>query len=140
LTYEAAASIKARAPAVYLDFLGRDAMTAAVHRTVGADLMRSILIGATDWGSKPGGVRPPSVALEGPKPEFFFVPDYAAARMKADGTLFAAMLADLKTFIAASRTFVTVRRLAGFAAVLDAWAQLAAGATPPRDGLVLSFR
>ena len=140
LTYEAAASIKAEAPAVYLDFLGRESQTAAVHHALGASLVRSILIGATDWGSKPGGVRPPSVALEGPKPEFFFVPDYAAARMKSGGALGAAMPADLKTFIAASRAFVTARRFAGFDAILDGWTQLAAGATPPRDGLVYSFR
>ena len=140
LPYEAVASIKAEAPAVYLDFLGREAQTAAVHRVLDASLVRSILIGATDWGSKPGGVRPPSVALEGPKPEFFFVPDYATVRMKADASLGAAMLADLRTFCTASRAFVTARRLVGTDAILQAWAQLAAGETPPREGLVLSFR
>lgn len=140
LPYEGVASIKAEAPAVYLDFLGRNTQTADVHRALGANLVRSILIGATDWGSKPGGVRPPAVALEGPKPEFFFVPDHATARMKSDHALGPAMLADLKTFIAGSRTFVTARRLAGFEAILGAWAQLAAGGTPPREGLVLSFR
>ncbi len=139
LPYEAVASIKAEAPAVYLDFLGREAQTAAVHRALGASLVRSILIGATDWGSKPGGVRPPSLALEGPKPEFFFVPDYATVRMKADASLGAAMLADLRAFCTASRAFVSARRLVGSDAILQAWAQLAAGVTPPREGLVLSF-
>ena len=139
LPYESVASIKAEAPAVYLDFLGREAQSAAVHRALGASLVRSILIGATDWGSKPGGVRAPSVALEGPKPEFFFVPDYATVRMKADHALGAAMLVDLKSFCAASRAFVTARRLAGTDAILRAWAQLAAGDTPPNEGLVLSF-
>jgi hypothetical protein len=140
LPYEAVASITVEAPAVYLDFLGREGQTATVHRALSTNLVRSILIGATDWGSKPGGVRPPSVALEGPRPEFFFVPDYATARMKADATLGTAMLADLKTFCTASRAFVTARRLVGIDAILQAWAQLAAGETPPRDGLVLSFQ
>ncbi len=139
LPYGAVASIKADAPAVYLDFLGREAETAAVHRALGASLVRSILIGATDWSSKPGGVRLPSAALEGPEPEFFFVPDYATVRMKADASLGAAMLADLRTFCAASRAFVTARRLVGTDAILQAWAQLAAGETPPNEGLVLSF-
>jgi hypothetical protein len=139
LPYEAVASIRAEAPAVYLDFLGREGQTATVHRALGTNLVRSILVGATDWGSKPGGVRPPSVALEGPKPEFFFVPDYATARMKADETLGAAMLADLRSFCTASRAFVTARRLVGTDAILEAWARLAAGETPPREGLVLSF-
>jgi hypothetical protein len=139
LPYEAVVSIKAEAPAVYLDFLGREAQTAAVHRALGASLVRSILICATDWGSKPGGVRLPSIALTGPKPEFFFVPDYATARMKSDGALGAAMLRDLREFCAASRAFVTARRLTGTDAILNAWARLAAGETPPREGLVLSF-
>lgn len=140
LSYEAVATIKAESPTVYLDFLGRDAQTAAVHRALGASLVRSILIGATDWGSKPGGVRPPSVELVGPKPEFFFVPDYAVVRMKSDHTLGPAMQADLKSFVAASRAFVSVRRLTGTDAILRTWAKLAAGEAPPRDGLVLSFR
>jgi hypothetical protein len=139
LPYEEVASLKAEAPAVHLDFLGRDAHMAAVHRALGASLVRSILVGATDWGSKPGGVRVPSVALEGPKPEFFFVPDYATARMKADGALGAAMLRDLREFCAVSRDFVTAHRFTGSDAILKAWARLAAGETPPREGLVLSF-
>lgn len=139
LPYESVAAIKADAPAVYLDFLGREAQTAAVHHALGANLVRSILIGATDWGSKPGGVRSPSISLEGPKPEFFFVPDYASVRMKSDPSLGAAMLGDLREFCTDSRGYVTARRFVGADAILQAWAQLAAGETPPREGLVLSF-
>lgn len=139
LPYEAVASLRADAPAVYLDFLGRDAHTAAVHRALGASLVRSILVGATDWATKPGGVRPPSVALTGPKPEFFFVPDYATARMKSDGALGAEMLRDLREFCAASRAFVTARKLAGIDEILKAWTRLAAGEISPREGLVLAF-
>jgi hypothetical protein len=138
--YDATESISADAPAVYLDFLGRDSQTAAVHRVLGANLVRSILIGATDWRSKPGGVQAPSVALEGPRPEFFFVPDYAGTRLKSDPSLSVAMLADLKTFIAASRSFVVTRRLTGVEAIRETWMRLAGGAVPPRDGMVLSFR
>lgn len=140
LTYEAVASIRAEAPAVYVDFLGRDALTAAVHGALGARLARSILVGATDWGDKPGGVQQPTVALEGPRPEFFFVPDYAAARMRSNGALGLAMSCDLRKFYEVSRTFVVARRLAGIDAILDSWEQLAAGTTSPRDGLVLSFQ
>jgi Protein of unknown function (DUF2855) len=138
-TYEAVASVRAEAPAAYLDFLGRDALTAAVHRALGARLVRSILIGATDWADKPGGVQPPTAALEGPKPEFFFVPTYAAARLKSEAELGAAMQRDLRAFYAASRAFVAARRIAGAEAVLESWARLAAGTTSPREGLVLSL-
>ena len=140
LPYEAIATLRAEAPAVYLDFLGREAQTAAVHRALGASLVRSILIGATDWGSKPGGVRLPTAALEGPMPEFFFVPDYAMARMQADPALGTAMLKDLRTFIAGSRAYVTATRHVGTDAMQAAWERLASGATPPREALVLSFR
>lgn len=139
LTYEAVGSLRAPAPAVYLDFLGREALTAAVHRALGASLARSILVGATDWGSKPGGVVLPAAALPGPKPEFFFVPDYFAVRMKVDTSLGAAMVRDLRAFYAASRSFVTAHRLTGTDAIIESWSRLLGGAVPPREGLVLSF-
>lgn len=139
LTYEAVETLRAPAPAVYLDFLGRESLTAAVHRALGADLARSILVGATDWGSKPGGVVLPAAALPGPKPEFFFVPDYFAVRMKADASLGAAMVRDLRAFYAASRSFVTAHRLTGADAVIESWSRLLGGSVPPREGLVLSF-
>ena len=97
------------------------------------------LIGATDWGNKPGGVLPPVTAPEGPKPEFFFVPTYAATRIKSDGELGAAIQRDLRAFYPVSRAFVVARRVAGIDGILESWARLAAGTTSPREGLVLSF-
>jgi hypothetical protein len=138
-TYEAVASVRAEAPAVYVDFLGRDALTVAVHRALGASLVRSILIGATDWANRPGGIQPPTAALEGPKPEFFFVPTYVSARINSEGELGAAMQRDLPAFYATSRAFVVARRIAGAEAILNSWRRLAAGTTSPREGLVLSF-
>lgn len=139
LTYDAVASLTAEAPSVYVDFLGREELIAAVHRALGASLTRSILIGATDWGDKAGGVQPPSAAIVGPKPEFFFVPTYAAARLKEAAELGAAMQRDLRAFYPASRALVTPRRLHGADAILESWARLAAGEAPPHEGLVLSF-
>jgi hypothetical protein len=110
-----------------------------VHRALGPKLQRSFLIGATDWTDKPGGIQPPSTALVGPAPEFFFVPTYAAARVKADPELREALQRDLRAFYAASRAFVAARRLVGSDSILESWARLAAGETPPREGLVLSF-
>ena len=51
----------------------------------------------------------------------------------------AAMVKDLRAFYPASRAFVAARRLSGPEAILASWAALAAGETPPRDCLVLSF-
>jgi hypothetical protein len=139
LAYEEAPSLTAAAPAVYVDFLGRESLTAVVHRILDAGLARSIVIGATDWDDKPGGVQPPSALVEGPTPEFFFAPAYAAARLKAQPELGAAMQRDLRGFYAASRTLVVAQRLAGAQAILASWARLTAGEMPPQQGLVLSF-
>jgi len=138
-TYDAIESLPAEAPATYLDFLARDSVTAAVHGALGAQLQRSLLIGATDWADKPGGVQPPSTALAAPAPEFFFVPTYAAARATADPELGGALRRDLRAFYAASRAFVAARRLVGADSIIESWARVAAGETPPREGLVLSF-
>ena len=139
MTYDGLASLASGAAAVYVDFLGRDEVTAAAHRALGANLVRSIQVGVTDWADKPGGIQPARVALPGPKPEFFFVPGYAPQRLKAEPALGAAMLADMRAFYAASRAFVTVRRLSGAEEVLAAWNRLAAGEVPPNEGLVLSL-
>jgi hypothetical protein len=139
LTYDEVATLSAQVPATYVDFLGRDELNAAVHRTLGAKLAHSILIGATDWSDKPGGVQPPKGALAGPSPEVLFVPDYAAERLKADRELGAALQRDLRAFYPASRAYVTARRMAGVDAILQSWARLADGEVPPREGLVLSF-
>jgi hypothetical protein len=139
LDYDRVTSLIPDVPATYLDFLGRDEVTAAVYRTLGASLLRSLLIGATDWSDRPGGVQPARAPLAGPRPEFFFVPTYAAQRLKMQPELGAAMQGDMRSFFAASRALVTARRLSGAGEILDAWSRLAAADTSPREGLVLSF-
>jgi hypothetical protein len=139
IAYDDIASLAADAPAVYVDFLGRDELTRAVHTKLGESLTRSIIIGATDWADKPGGLAPPQTPLPGPTPEFFFVPTYALERMKADPTLGPAMMRDLRAFYAASRSIVRAQRLSGADAIQQSWARLAAGDVSPREGLVLSF-
>jgi Protein of unknown function (DUF2855) len=135
--YDDAANLKVEAPATYVDYLGRAGLTATVHRTLGAALTRSIIIGITDWAASAGG--PPREPLPGPKPEFFFVPTYAAERLKADPSLGPGMVGDLRDFYAASRTLVTAQRVTGADAIQAAWAKLAAGDVAPDKGLVLSF-
>jgi len=132
--YNEAGALKADAPATYVDYLGRAELNATVHRTLGDALTRSIIIGLTDWASERGGE-----PLPGPKPEFFFVPTYAAERLKADPSLGAAMVRDLRAFYEASRALVSAQRVRGASAVQAAWTRLVAGDVPPRDGLVGAF-
>jgi Protein of unknown function (DUF2855) len=139
LTYDAVDTLTAPIKTTYVDFLGRDDVSAAVHRVLGSNLVRSMLIGATDWTDKPGGIQPPRQQVVGPIPEFFFVPAYAAERLKAQLDLGKAMLHDMRAFYAASRQFVTPQRAHGSAAVVECWQRLAAGSVSPRDGFVLSL-
>lgn len=132
--YNEAGALKAEAPATYVDYLGRAELNATVHRTLADALTRSIIIGLTDWASERSGAE-----LPGPKPEFFFVPTYAAERLKADPSLGAAMVRDLRAFYEASRAFVAAQRVTGASAVQAAWTRLVAGDVPPRDGLVGAF-
>ena len=139
LAYDEVGSLVVEPPATYVDFLGRDAVIAAVHRSLEPSLTHSILVGATDWSDKEGGVQPPKIALVGPKPEFFFVPAYAAGRLQISPELGAQMQADMRAFYAISRAFVTGRTLVGRNAILDSWARLAAGTALPQEGLVHAF-
>lgn len=132
--YDNAASLKVEAPATYVDYLGRAELNATVHRTLGDALSRSIIIGVTDWASERGGE-----PLPGPTPEFFFVPTYAAERLKADPQLGPAMMRDLRAFYPGSRVFVTAQRINGADAIQAAWVRLTGGGVPPREGLVAAF-
>ncbi len=134
--YSDAATLKAPAPSTFVDFLGRSELTATVHRALSHGLKRSIVIGVTDWEATRAA---PSEPLPGPKPEFFFVPTYAAERLKADPQLGPAMQRDLCKFYPASHAFVDVQRITGASAIRAAWSRLAAGELAPREGLVLSF-
>lgn len=136
--YGDAGSLTANGDATYVDFLGRTDLTATVHATLGDKLKRSIIIGVTDW-DKPGGAQLNASAVIGPKPEFFFVPTYAAGRLQAEPQLAATMIADLRAFYAASRKYVTAQRVTGPDAILAAWSRLVDGKVTPNEGIVASF-
>lgn len=138
-TYENAADIVLEGTVVYVDFLGREEVTAELHRALGSALRRSVLIGATDWAAKSGGILVPKAKLDGPQPEFFFVPGYAAQRIKEDGALRGRLLTDMRTFYATSNRFVKPTQLSGPQAVEASWHRLLNGQVPPREGLVLSW-
>ena len=139
LSYENAEDINLEGTVVYVDFLGREDVTAELHHLLGSALRRSIMIGATDWAAKPGGISVPTAKLDGPQPEFFFVPGYAAERIKEEGlALRAKMTADLRAFYAISNEFVEPTRLSGPEAVKSSWHRLLKGRIPPSEGLVLN--
>ena len=138
MTYDQAASLSPDAPAAYVDFAGRPALTAAVHTACEDTLKRSMVIGMTDWEAD----RTPPAELPGPQPEFFFVPTYAAERAKALGPeKLNAMTRDaMVSFYPVSRTFVTPETVTGKAAVDAAWQESVEGAVSPDRGLICTLQ
>lgn len=135
-TYNEADRLHARGLTAYVDFLGRPALTADVHNALRDRLVRSLVIGVTDWE----GNRAP-IALPDPQPEFFFVPTYAADRAKALGpdVLNARLGAALAGFYKASTAYLTPQSAKGTAAIETAWIDTLDAKIPPSKGLVLGF-
>ena len=138
-TYDAIGSLKQNTRAVYIDFLGRDNVTAAVHRQTGGALIKSISIGITGRTNRPGDVLAAPFELPGPKPEFFDALAYRAQRLSSDPQLGSRVVHDMRSFYAASRKYMSIRKGVGDAAVLATWKLLAKGDSDPRDAHVLSF-
>ncbi|KCZ97801.1 hypothetical protein HPO_13140 [Hyphomonas polymorpha PS728] len=135
-TYDEVDSLHARGLTAYVDFLGRPALTADVHHALKDRLVRSLVIGVTDWEGNRAPVEAP-----GPQPEFFFVPTYAAERAKALGAdeLNARTGKSLAGFYAASSKYLTPEHQKGRAAIETAWRQTLDAKVSPSTGLILSF-
>jgi hypothetical protein len=139
MPYDDADRITLETPATYVDFLGREELTTRIHRALGSALTHSVLMGATDWKAKLGGVVPPSGAIAGPQPQVFSVPHYLVERLKVDRELAATMVRDMRAFYGASRKYLSIRRLSGAEAALEGWARLVGGEVPSDEGMVCSF-
>ena len=137
LEYDAIGDFSASGKAAYVDFVGRPEFTKAVHTACGDALIRSLVIGATDWEDK----RAPVADLPGPDPEFFFVPDYAANRAKElpAGELDKRTGADLVAFYPVSKSFVTPTQVTGTTAIAKAWHDTVEATVPADQGLVCRF-
>jgi len=140
LSYEDIGSLPTTSSTTYIDFVGREKLTAKVHEALGDNLLRSVLFGATDWKDKPGGVQPPKVPPRGPKPEFFFASSHRDARLRDDQGLGEAMQRDMRSFYRSSRNLVTIHRVSGVDGIVSTWTRLLSGDVAPKEGLVLQFR
>lgn len=137
LTYDSVSDHKPDSTVAYVDFVGRPALTRDVHVACGDKLIRSMLIGATDWETD----RAPIADLPGPQPILFFVPDYAANRAKQlpPGELDKMTGKDLVAFYPISRTFVTPKTVSGAEAIAQAWRDTVDANVPADQGLICSF-
>lgn len=137
LEYDQVASYQASGKTAYVDFVGRPELTKLVHQTCGDHLVRSLIIGATDWED----TRVPIADTPGPQPEFFFVPDYAANRAKQlpSGELDRRTGADLVDFYPVSEKFVSATPVKGTDAIAKAWLDSVDASVPANKGLVCEF-
>ena len=137
LTYDDVSNYSGSGTAAYVDFVGRPALTKAVHEACGDSLAHSMVIGATDWETD----RMPTADLPGPTPTLFFVPDYAANRAKQlpPGELDKRTGADLVAFYPVSRSFVTPKPVKGADAIAQAWVDTVEANIPADQGLVCEF-
>jgi len=137
LTYDDVGSFSPTGKSAYVDFIGRPELTKAVHIACGDTMIRSMVIGVTDWE----GDRAPVADLQGPEPEFFFVPDYAANRAKQlpPGELDKMTGADLVAFYPVSQKFVTPKPVNGTAAIAQAWLDTVEANIPANEGLICRF-
>ncbi len=135
-TYDDADRLNARGLTAYVDFLGRPALTADVHNALKDRLVRSLVIGVTDWE----GNRTP-VPLPDPQPEFFFVPTYAAERAAVIGPdiLAQRLGASMMSFYRASKDFITPVEASGPDAISKAWDETLEARVSPATGLILGF-
>ncbi len=137
LTYDDVSNYQPSEKTAYVDFVGRPELTHSIHQACGSHLIRSLIIGATDWEDE----RAPVADLPGPAPEFFFVPDYAANRSKqfAPGELDQMTGKDLVAFYPISRDFVTPTPVNGADAIAQAWLDTVDAKIPADQGLICSF-
>lgn len=135
-TYDALRSLAAEAPAAYVDFAGRSAITRDVHETLGEALKTSLVVGITHWDAIGG---PPQTV--GPAPVFFFAPDRVRQRMKDWGPaeLDGRVQAALGEFIAASR-WLKLQHHNGPQALQTLYAQVVAGRVKPDEGHIVRPR
>lgn len=118
---------------VYVDIAGNTSVTAAVHRSLGADLVRSIVVGNTHWDQ-----RVDDIAVDGVAREFFFAPDRITKRSKDWGRaeLDQRMLTAWSGFVESTRTWLQIDDVVGADAVAAAWVNLVAGRADPAVGIV----
>lgn len=132
--YDQAASVEVEGTALYVDFAGDAAITAAIHHALGDRLARSLIVGGAHWEA-----RGFPADLPGPTPELFFAPDHVRRRTKDWGheglqQRFAAMLQD---FVAAN-PWLSLETHHGAPGVAAAYRAVLEGEARPHQGLIVT--
>lgn len=124
------------APALYVDFAGSSAVRERVHAHFGPALKYACAVGISHGESRPRGE-----GLPGPKPVFFFAPEYGRRRVAQLGReAYEARYGEAwRRFLPAAERAVSVVHGSGHDAVARVYAEALAGRVPPQRGDILSL-
>lgn len=130
-TYEAFAETRVEGQAVFVDFAGAPEVVAAVHHSLGEQLVHSAVVGSTHQA---GGAVGPG-RLPGPRPTFFFAPDRVRQRSKDwGGAVFHDRIQTaLEAFVSANG-WLEVSTHAGPQALASIYQTVLAGTARPQEG------
>jgi hypothetical protein len=146
LTYDAAATLDADVPTVYVDMSGDARVREAVHRRLGDALRHDCAVGLTHWeqGAQRRSDGAPPAPLPGPKPTMFFAPgrwrkrdaDWGAAEVERR---LAAARDGFSAKVRGAGGWMTVVEGRGPADTARVWCDLVDGRGRPDQGHVLAL-
>ena len=130
-TYDAFVKTPVEGRVVFVDFAGNPEVVAAVHHSLGDQLVHSAVVGSTHQAA--GAVGPGR--LPGPRPTFFFAPEQLRQRSKDWGgeVLNSRIQAALEAFITANG-WLEVSTHAGPEALKAIYQTVLAGTARPEEG------
>lgn len=124
-------------PALYVDFAGDSAVRRTIHSRLGRELKYACAVGMSHREARPQGE-----GLPGPKPVFFFAPEYGQKRVATLGReAYEKRYGEAwRTFLPAAENAISVVHGSGPDAVERVYAEALAGRVPPERGNILSLR
>jgi hypothetical protein len=124
-------------PSLYVDFAGSSTVREAIHARLGDALKYACAVGISHGEAKPKGQ-----GLAGPKPVFFFAPEYGRKRAEVLGRDEYARRYRLawQGFLPLAARAVRVVRESGREALERVYREALAGRVPPERGNILSLQ
>ena len=137
VTYADIPSLSNGAPAVFVDMAGDARVRLAAHKTFGAGLKESVMVGATHWSAAPANTEP----LPGPQPQLFFAPSQIEKRLGEWGPEgYQRRLGEAwSAFSRASDAWLHIRRSYGRDGLLSVYEQVLNNRAKPEDGHVVGW-
>lgn len=134
VTYDALASLPQDERHVVVDFAGSSDINTAIHTHLIDQLMANIRVGGAHWEKSV-----PASDLPGPKPQFFFAPDHARARINEWGqdAFNARYRAGWDGFADAGSRYFDYEEHEGGDGALDVYNRFVAGGVPARAALTI---